>query len=282
MRTRYSCVIGYFLALVYCSSIAILIPILTAILSRPAAAAGCVLRVGYSIDPPWTFNGADGLAHGTDPDLTREALRLMQCEGQFIQLPWARAVKQIEEGKIDLLPGLIKTEKRELFAYFSSPLQKSRVYLFVRNALVSRYSLKSINDFAHADFLFGVEFGANFGQYYENIVSDQNFSRRTIPFASMTEAWRMMGAGRLDALISDETTALRAIHDLAITDKVVRTDILISDSPSRVGFSRKTADLALVAKFDRAVEEMIRNGSYTRILESDLPCHIAVQKLGCE
>lgn len=88
------------------------------------AVAQCVKTVRWSDDAPYSFKLSSGEISGFNPDLIRAALKGMKCEANFVELPWARAVRELEQGRLDILPGSLRTPEREIFAYFSRPINR--------------------------------------------------------------------------------------------------------------------------------------------------------------
>lgn len=247
----------------------------------PAAGADCVLRVSYAEDSRLAFKGADGEHHGADLDVVREALRRGGCEARFVNLPWSRAIAALRSGAVDLLTGILETEERRSFAYFSRPIQKSRNYLFLRLPATTAGKLTRLTDLIGTDFRLGVEMGSDFGSDFQQLVHDPRFSDHLFQIQSYESAWRMMEAGRLDGFITEEHAGQEALQRLGLKGHILRSDLVVTESPDRVAFSRRTAAPQRVEQFNQAFESMLRDGSYQRILEQYLRCTVSVEKLGC-
>ena len=67
--------------------------------------AECVKTVRWYDDAPYAFKGADGQPAGIAVDLAAAALKTLHCQTSFVEMPWARALLELQAGRLDLLPG---------------------------------------------------------------------------------------------------------------------------------------------------------------------------------
>jgi two-component system sensor histidine kinase EvgS len=83
--------------------------------------------------PPFDYQDAHGLHGGFSADITR--LVELRLGRSFIKIPsndWDRVLTNLREGKIDFVPGIVRTEERETFAAFTSP------YYTVKTVFIGR------------------------------------------------------------------------------------------------------------------------------------------------
>ena len=76
--------------------------------------AQCVKSVRWSDDPPYSYKLPTGEISGFSVDLLRAVLKGMNCEARFVELPWARALRELEQGRLDILPGALRTPATRL------------------------------------------------------------------------------------------------------------------------------------------------------------------------
>ena len=57
--------------------------------------------------------------------LIRSALKGLNREASFVELLWVGALRELEQGRLDILPGGLRTPEREKFAYFSRPVKSA-------------------------------------------------------------------------------------------------------------------------------------------------------------
>lgn len=206
----------------------------------------------------------------------------MGCEPNFIKMPWARALHELEQGRLDILPGALWTEQRDAFAYFSRPVNRSPNVLFVTKSAMKRYRIGRLDDLANSDFRLGAQIKVSYGAQFEALLKSPEFAARLVPVSERMGAWKMMEVGRIDGLIADEITGLAEIRQLSLVDEIVRSNVVVSGDASMVAFSKQSISAGFVARFNRALEAMMADGAYKTIKERYVPCTASVETLGCK
>ena len=250
-------------------------------LSAQAAAVACVKTVGWVLTPPYSLKDEGGGYRGLHVDLLREALHRMQCEAQFVDMPWARAWRELQTGQLDMLPGAANTPERQAFALFSRPTNSARNVVFVRLDVRKKYKFTKLADLVGTDFKLAVRRDASYGVEYDALVGKPQFSSHLTFVPSANSGLQMMAAGRLDGWVADELTGIMTIAQLGLQKVVVRSDLITSEEADLVAFSKASNDLVFVQRFNDALGTMVADGSYRKLLERYLPCPVSVEKLGC-
>ncbi len=98
------------------------------ITSGLALGQDCRLRVGWEEWYP-LIHERDGQLAGSEFVLLSTLAKQAHCQLEFIELPWIRALKSLQNGDIDLLYGASKTPEREAFAQFSRPYRVEQMLL---------------------------------------------------------------------------------------------------------------------------------------------------------
>jgi polar amino acid transport system substrate-binding protein len=243
-------------------------------------AAECVKTVRWNPDKTTTQH-PDTVEPSFNHDMVLEALRRMGCTARFVGMPWARALIQLENGQLDILPGAFETEERKAYAYFSQPVFRSPNVLFLTAAAAAKSHFTQPQDMLRSDLRLGLQISVSYGLEFDRLKAQPQVTAQLVPVSSRESAWRMMELGRLDGLIADETVGLTEVRDLGLIGKIVRTSVLVSNEATRVAFSKKAVDVAFVRAFDQAFSAMLADGSYKAIRERYAPCPVAVEKLGC-
>lgn len=251
------------------------------LVSAPALSWACEKTVRWANDPPYDMPDADLHARGATSDLMREVLRRMDCKPRFIELPWARGLRNLENGSLDILPGALITPEREAFAYFSAPIHRSPNVLFMNRETARRFAFDSLRDISNSNFRLGIQIGVVYSREYAELIKQANFKARTVEVSDRRGAWQMLSAGRLDGLIADEVTGLLELQQLGLTRQVVRSPLVVSEEPAVVAFSRKSLQPEFVEQFNAALETVVADGTYVRITQPYLPCPVSAANLGC-
>jgi polar amino acid transport system substrate-binding protein len=246
-----------------------------------AQSNACVKHVGLNLRHPYSFKDVDGGFKGLHVDLVREALHRMQCEAQFVDIPWNRALRDLQSGQLDMLPGAADTPERQIYALFSKPTNRARNVLFVRLDSRKKYKLSKMADLIGTDFRLAVRRGAAYSDAYDALLENPQFLSHLTFVATGESGLQMMAAGRVDGRLGDELTGMLTIRYLGLDKLITRSKLVIADDSDLVAFSKVTNSLAFVQKFNAALGSMLADGSYKKVLERYMPCPVSVERLGC-
>lgn len=244
-------------------------------------AHGCSKTVRWYDDQPYSFRGPDGKITGFDVDLMRESLRRTGCTAVFVQMPWARALVELEAGRLDVLSGSFRSKAREAFAHFSIPALQSHNVLYLGSKARAKYRLTSLDDIIGTGFRLGVQRGVSYGAAFEALKANPLFPANWVPVTIRRHAWKMMELGRIDGMIADEATATLELQQLGLTVTVKPSAVIVSTSTSMVAFSKRTVPRQFVTSFNKALQSMMADGEYRKIRNRYLRCAPASRVLGC-
>ena len=246
-----------------------------------AQAHTCVKTVRWFDDPPYTFRTSSGEIQGFYAELARVTLRQMGCTPQFVEMPWARALLELEKGRLDILPGALYKPQREAFAYFSQPINRSPNVLFMGQQAADKYHITQLADLIGTDFRLGAQIGVAYGSSFDALLNNPAFKARVTFVTLRRSAWHMVSINRLDGLISDEVTGLMELQQLGLSQAIARTQLVVSGGPAMFAFSKKSNTPDVVQGFNTAFAALLADGQYKHIAERYLPCAVSVDKLGC-
>ena len=124
----------------------------------PTLAPACGKTLRWDDDPPFSMLLPNGEIGGINVDINRLTLERLGCQVTLVKLPWARALKELEQGRLDVLPGAFRRPEREVYAYFSGAiLQPSRNILFMRKGDPARDGLHGLLDLLGTSFRLGAQ-----------------------------------------------------------------------------------------------------------------------------
>ncbi|WP_269531128.1 ABC transporter substrate-binding protein [Chitinimonas sp. BJYL2] len=255
------------------------------VVPSPAAAStghACVKTVRWNPDLPYAGQDASGKLIGSDIELLQALLQRMDCRAQFVQMPWARALVELEHGKLDILPGAFKTAERERYARFSQAYSRIPNVLFVATKKLPSYRFSRLADLIGTDFRLGVQIHVSYGPEFEALKHQPGFRERLTPVTQRHSAWKMLALDRIDGLIADEVTALLELKALGLEQEIRKTSLIVSSDAAHIALSRKTTDEAFLIRFDAALDAIIADGTYLSIMQRHLPCKVSVRQLGCD
>ncbi|MBH9553277.1 substrate-binding periplasmic protein [Inhella gelatinilytica] len=232
------------------------------------SALACVKSVRWHNDPPYSYRGADGEITGLQVELARAVLQRLGCRMALVDMPFARALTELEAGRLDILPGAFQRPDREAFAHFSTVLlMQSRNLLFARKAAWSPATqIRDLEALVSGSFRLGAQIGVVYGEPYQALLQKPALAAKIQFGASRMGLWQMLARGRIDGLIADEATAVYELQLLGLTDQVVATDLAVSNDGAGSAFSRRSVSAEFVHRYDQALQAMQREGSLQTLL----------------
>lgn len=248
----------------------------------PALAAhACNKTVRWYDDAPYSFRAPDGTVKGFDADLAREVLRRTGCQAVFVEMPWARALVELESGRLDILPGSFRNRQRDAYAYFSVPALQSPNVLYLGPQARASYRIARLDDMVGTGFRLGVQIGVSYGDKFDTLAGDPRFKANQVQVTLRRNAWKMMELGRIDGMIADEASAAVELRQMGLDDKLKPSQVVVSTNTAMVAFSKRSISPQFVASFNKALQSMIADGEYRKIRQRYLPCPADVKVLGC-
>lgn len=260
----------------------IIIGFMFAMQSPSSYAAECEKSVRWNDDMPYSSRNEQGKLTGFYVELVRDTLQKMGCSAKFVEMPWARALLELEAGRLDILPGALQNEQRDRFALFSTIVNTSPNVLFVAKPSLEKFKLKRLDDIMGSNFKLGVQINVSYGPRFDELIKNPAFATHLTPVYTRRSGWKMLELGRIDGLIADETTGLIELQQLALREFITKSDVTVSNDSAMVAFSKKTINAEFVDRFNKTFRSMIVNGEYARIRERNIPCKASIQTLACK
>lgn len=232
---------------------------LTGLLLLTQSAAAEKLRLVADAWPPFTdstlVNG--GLA----TDIVSTALARAGYASDFEQVPWARALLGVGEGRYDVLVNAWYTDDRTKLGQFSGEYLLNRVRFLKRKDTAIEYNnLQQLHTYPIA-VVRGYAYSPEF---------DDDVSLQKVPVHSFSMAVRMVAADRVKLTLEDEYVAryYLARESTKVRNAVEFLPKALSENSLHILVSLKNPrHEQIVAGFDREIAAMKVDGSYQRLME---------------
>ncbi|MGX9763384.1 substrate-binding periplasmic protein [Pseudomonas shahriarae] len=217
------------------------------------------LRLVADAWPP--FTDATLLNGGLATDIVSTALARAGFASDFEQVPWARALMGVGDGRYDVLINAWYDEARTQLGQFSDEYLLNRVrFIKRRDDPIEFQNLQQLHDYPVAvvrGYAYSVEF-------------DADPQLQKVPVHNFAMAVRMLAARRVRLTVEDEYVA--RFH-LARESPRVRNAVeflpkTLSENSLHILVSLKNPrHEQIVAGFDREIARMKADGSYARLLK---------------
>lgn len=244
-----------------------------AALSLPAraqtapAADGCRLRFAVTDMPPYQVITPDGPPHGIDIQLMAEVGRRMPCAVEWVTVPRMRAMVMLQEGKVDAMPGVARTQEREAFGLFSQPLRQGRNVLIVRKNMSASFPLDSLTALAASNFRLGVIAGSKYSQEFEDLLQSGALADNLVILQNGDSAMTMLLRGRIDGFLDGYRIAMARAAQMGQPDAVEAHPMTVSAHSAYVIFSIAAhIDPARITRFNAVLLGMQADGTVDRIV----------------
>lgn len=208
--------------------------------------------------PPFTDASMPG--GGLATSIVTTALTRAGYTSAFEEVPWARALLGVSEGRYDVLINAWYNDSRARIGHFSTAYLSNRVRLLQRKGEVFRYKRQSdLYPYSIAvvrDYAYSPEF-------------DGDARLHKVPVGNFSSAVRMLAAGRVNLAVEDEYVARYNLQrePQAVRDGVVLVEPPLGENTLHILVSLKHPEHErIVESFERAIAAMKADGSYARLL----------------
>ncbi len=236
------------------------------------AAEPCTLRVGWEPYAPFTFADENGEATGADIDLITAVADAIGCAIVPVELPWARILKEVEQGTLDLSTSTSRTPEREQWALFSRPYRETEIAIYVRRGETQRFALQELADIPEQQLRLGVIVDYYYGEALAEAASDPGFAAWIDGAPDYPTNIRKLVSGRIDGFLVEDVAVVEAeLARMGMSEAVERYPLRIPGQKLHFMFSRETVEPDLVAQVDATIAQMRADGRLDAITAKYLP-----------
>ncbi|CAB5712660.1 substrate-binding periplasmic protein [Aeromonas dhakensis] len=221
------------------------------------------LTVATDVWPPFRIEMPDGRLGGLDMDILQQLQRRSGIRFEVKQVPWGRALKQMQTGQVDLMIGLAMTAERATFIDYLQPAYyQCRPAFYGKGTEVS--TLRSYAD------LQGHRVGYVLNSaYFEPFDSDSRLDKHGVP--TEEQLLRMVQRGHLPLMIGTDCQV-----DYALSRGKEAGLRKASYQPSQpvvlyLGMSKRSPHQALQQPLALALQELVASGDIATLAKPYQP-----------
>ena len=222
--------------------------------------------------PPYEYT-VNGEFHGVSVRLVEAVFQRIEQPIKLQVLPWSRALKFMKEGRIDGLIEVLVVPERLAYMDFSQiVLMEERITLFV----VEDSPITFDGDLtALSQFHFGGRQDFSYGTIFDKAIADKVIKRLSIDVEFDTLLLKLC-TGDIDILIGEKDTIhyassrIKVLQNTSIKrcKNIKRLSPIIQTTSAYMAFSKVNRLTHIRDRFDEALSEMKRDGSYEKIIEA--------------
>lgn len=230
---------------------------LFALLLACASAHAETLRMAADVWPPFTDARLAG--NGLASELVGAALKRAGHRAEYVEVPWARALRGVQVGEYDLIVNAWYSEERARFGQFSKPYLTNRVLFLKRKGTavdyqgpvdLKRYSIAVVRGYS----------------YLPSFDADTGLNK--VPVMGFAQGARMLAAGRVQLTLEDELVARFYLNRelTGIRDQLEFLRQPLAENGLHILVRRShPRHQQVVEDFDRALQGMREDGTYQAI-----------------
>jgi len=219
--------------------------------------------------PPYNYLENNDLA-GFEIELGRELCARMNVTCTFVTQDWDNLIPGLLDHHYDAIMAAlnITDENREKLAFSTPYVRMPLAFLGRRDEPITGVS---------AEALTGKKIGVIANTAFEAYAEDHFPKAQIQNYASLEEAILDLGEKRVDLVLADKAD----LNDFRANRREAQNTVIIGDLPrdpayfgEGIGIGLRKADTALKAKFDQALEEIRKDGTFRKIRERFFPYEI--------
>lgn len=222
----------------------------------PLMAADQSIVVGGDYNyPPYEFLDENGEPSGYNVELTRAIAEVMGMEVAFRFADWATVRKELEDGKIDALQGMVSSAGRASDFDFTPP------HAIVHQSIFGRRDSRSISKLEQ---LRGKQVLVQKDGIMHDYLLQNDVGAELITVATHADALRQLAAGKYDYALVANLPGLYLGKELGLSNIV---PVGKPFSAQRYGYAVRKGDLALLAQFSEGLAILKNTGRQQEIYD---------------
>ena len=228
------------------------------------AAETASLKILTAENPPLNFV-RDGEVTGLAAEVVRELAKRTGTGGNIRLLSWQKGYQTLLEQPNVALFSTVMTAQRKHMAQWVGPLVSLDNNLYALKG--SNIQIANLEDAKKAGRI------ATVTKYFsEQLLKDAGFSN-TQSYPDLTTALRQLLDGKVQMVISANTEMPASLEKIGASMDDVKNAFTVSTDLAYIAFSRGTSP-ALAARWQAALDEMKRDGSFGKIYAKWLPAEV--------
>lgn len=211
---------------------------------------------------PFLMKDSSGKVYGIMYDILKEAADANGYTLKYIDYPWSRAIKNLENGKIDIMCGIFWNKKRAKIFNFSSPVVKNELRIFTSEP----FKLERMIDLQgmQGDCIRGGSYGNRFDTF------KRSGRIKIIEVTNVNTAIKRQIRGYSDFFIGTYIDTMIKLHERGLTNRIIPLDYVITTEKAYFAFPKETKKKYIYEDIKKNLNRMLYNGTVEKIVQSYL------------
>lgn len=225
------------------------------------------LLVGWSSWHPFSFRDQQQQLQGLDIDLLEAIFNRAGFHANYSEMPWARVLRELEFGTIQLTMSANQTAERDLYARFTLPYRNEETVLLIRRQDKGRWQeITQLSDLlSRPDFTIGLLRDFDYGTDFRTFMQSPQMQQRLLVRLRMEPLIKLLLAGRIQGVVMDPM-GLQQLNLAGIPLDQLTTLLDIQQTPVHLMLSRRTTTPQQLQRLDEAIRALLQSPEYGQIL----------------
>ncbi|MGY1509732.1 substrate-binding periplasmic protein [Aeromonas hydrophila] len=225
------------------------------------------LLVGWSSWHPFSFRDEQQQLQGLDIDLLEAIFNRAGFHANYSEMPWARVLRELEFGTIQLTMSANQTAERDLYARFTLPYRNEETVLLIRRQDKGRWQeITQLSDLlSRPDFTIGLLRDFDYGTDFRTFMQSSQMQQRLLVRLKMEPLIKLLLAGRIQGVVMDPM-GLQQLNLAGIPLDQLTTLLDIQQTPVHLMLSRRTTTPQQLQRLDEAIRTLLQSPEYEQIL----------------
>ncbi|MDL5383606.1 substrate-binding periplasmic protein [Aeromonas hydrophila] len=225
------------------------------------------LLVGWSSWHPFSFRDEQQHLQGLDIDLLEAIFNRAGFHANYSEMPWARVLRELEFGTIQLTMSANQTAERDLYARFTLPYRNEETVLLIRRQDKGRWQeITQLSDLlSRPDFTIGLLRDFDYGTDFRTFMQSPQMQQRLLVRLKMEPLIKLLLAGRIQGVVMDPM-GLQQLNLAGIPLDQLTTLLDIQQTPVHLMLSRRTTTPQQLQRLDEAIRALLQSPEYGQIL----------------
>lgn len=225
------------------------------------------LLVGWSSWHPFSFRDEQQQLQGLDIDLLEAIFNRAGFHANYSEMPWARVLRELEFGTIQLTMSANQTAERDLYARFTLPYRNEETVLLIRRQDKGRWQeITQLSDLlSRPDFTIGLLRDFDYGTDFRTFMQSPQMQQRLLVRLKMEPLIKLLLAGRIQGVVMD-SMGLQQLNLAGLPLDQLTTLLDIQQTPVHLMLSRRTTTPQQLQRLDEAIRTLLQSPEYGQIL----------------
>lgn len=223
--------------------------------------------MGWSSWHPFSFRDEQQQLQGLDIDLLEAIFNRAGFHANYSEMPWARVLRELEFGTIQLTMSANQTAERDLYARFTLPYRNEETVLLIRRQDKGRWQeITQLSDLlSRPDFTIGLLRDFDYGTDFRTFMQSPQMQQRLLVRLKMEPLIKLLLAGRIQGVVMDPM-GLQQLNLAGLPLDQLTTLLDIQQTPVHLMLSRRTTTQQQLQRLDEAIRALLQSPEYGQIL----------------